>query len=279
MDLLNKHQEQDGYGLSCNLWKGFPVQQIFGLKDRSAGWGFFDDFLSFSDTTLEDGYIKVQTSSGTVTQIASTGNTATTGIGICRLLTAAGDNSEAVIGAGNGLDAAYKLTGTDVCFECRVMLSDITTSSHGQFIGLALPSATTTVQCITAADAIYASGDFLGFQRLKDETSSVDGMYQVSGKTKVDGAVNTGLNAIATLVAGTYIKLGFRFKAAGGGSVHWFVNGAEISAAKLSVTACDASEAASFPDGSFMTPVACNMNDGTTASNLNIDWWACAQMA
>jgi hypothetical protein len=239
--------------------------------------GVFGGSEKFSDTTLEDGYIKVQTSSGTVTQVASTGNTATTAIGICRLLSAAGDNSEAIIQLGNGLDAAFKLTGTDVCFEARVMWSDLTTSSHGEFLGLALPAASTTVQCITAADAIYATCDFLGFQRLKDETTALDAMYQVSGKTKVDGAVNTGLNAIATLTAGTYVKLGFRYKSSG--TVHWFVNGVEVTAAKLSVAACDASEAASFPDGSFMSPTACIMNDGSTAGNLNIDWWACAQMS
>lgn len=273
--------ETDGYGLSGRLWRNFAMpgdRSFSGSASGNQSIGFFDDFFKMSDTTLEDGYIKVQTGSGTVAQIASTGKTATTGMGICRLLTTAADNDEAIISWGNGLDAPFKLTGSDLCFEARVSLSDITTSSHGFFLGLGSLGCGVTVQCITADDAIYATGDFLGFQQLKAETTAIDGMYQVSGDTKVDGAVNTGLDTLGAfeLVAGTYVKLGFRYNATYG-TVHWFVNGVEDTGARLKVANIEAASADSFPDGSFMTPVACLMNDSTTAANLDIDWWACAQ--
>lgn len=269
----------DTYGLSDALWAQMPMEKILA-GDRNLGYGFFDDFLRLSDTTLEDGYIKVQTTNATVAQVASTGNTATTGIGICRLHVTAEDNSEAVISWGNGLDAPFKPKYTDLCFECRVSLDNLTTSSHGFFIGLGSIGCGVTVQCITQDDAIYAgsgatNGNFLGFQQLKAETSAVDGMYQMYNQTKQDGAVQTKLDTLATLVASTYVKLGFRYKALDN-TLHWFVDGVEVEAAMLTSAQL---LAATFPDTLFMTPVACIVDDATTAASLDIDWWACAQLA
>ena len=275
----------DGYGLSGEVWSKMPLDAILA-GNRSVGIGFFDDFLSMSDTTLEDGYAKVSTTNGTVLQIpsdwdpTSAATKVKTGLGICRLLTTAEDNSEAILAAGGGLDAPYKLASgfKDLCFECRVLLTDLTTSSHGFFVGLQhVSNAGVSVQCITAADAIYASTDLIGFQQLKGETTAVDGMYVVSGETKVDGAVNTGLDTLATLVVDTYVKLGFRYRASDR-TVHFYVNGVEDTGARLNIATIEAADADSFPDGSFMTPVACLLNDSTTAANLDMDWWACAQV-
>ena len=268
--------------LSPKLWgKLAPPMgrgmQAFSTASGNPAIGFFDDFFEFAQTTGDGGYLHVETSSGTVTQIASDGTTAATGMGICQLLTAGGDNSEAMLVYGNALDAPFKLTGNTLCFEARVKLTDITTSSHGFFIGLSSLLGAATVKTITASDAIFATADFLGFQQLKAETTAVDGMYQVSGATKVDGAVNTGLDTLATIGVTNFVKLGFRFNPENGGTVQWFVDGVENTAARLRVPTIEAATANSFPDGSYMTPNATLMNDGTTAANLEIDWWACAQ--
>lgn len=276
------HEDMATRLLSPKLWGKLapPVgrgMQAFNSASGNPAIGFFDDFFEFSETTGTGGYLHVETGSGTVTQIASDGKTSTTGMGICRLLTTAADNDEAILMYGNGLDAPFKLTGNTLCFEARVMLTDITTSSHGFFVGLASLDAAVTQRVITADDAIYASADFLGFQQLKGETTAVDGMYQVSGETKVDGAVNTNLDTLATITAGTFVKLGFRFNPQNGGTVQWFVDGVEDTAARLRVPTIETADADSFPDGSYMTPCACLMNDGTTEANMEIDWWACAQ--
>jgi hypothetical protein len=262
----------DTYGLSQNVWKNIILEKCL-LGHRHYGIGFFDDFLKGGNTSLYDGYLRLQTSSATSAQVASTGNTATTGMGIWRLHAAAGDNSEGTIVWGNGLDAPFKFSGGDLAFECRIAISDLTTSCHSEFIGLAAVSAATTVQCLTAADDIYATTSVVGFQRLKDETTALDAVYQVSGQTKQDGAVQTKLDTIATLTAGTYVKLGIRYDLATN-TLHWFVNGTEISAAALTSAQL---AAATFPDTTFMTPIAAIMDDGTGAANLDIDWWACAQ--
>jgi len=267
-------------GLSPKLWAKFapPVGGDFmSTASGNPAIGFYDDFLEFPTATATGRYGFVDTGSGSVTAIASDGKTASTGMGICQLLTTAADNDEAMLYYGNGVDAPFKLTGTDLVFEARIKLTDITTSSHGFFIGLASVAACVTVQTITASDAIYATADFLGFQQLKAETTAIDGMYQVSGGTNIDGEQDTGLDTIATIGVTDFIKLGFRYNALPG-TVEWFFNGVEDKGARLKVTEADASIANSFPDGSYMTPVACLMNDGTTAANLEIDWWACAQL-
>lgn len=280
--MLTSYESLGVRGLSGTLWRGFnpPAGNQFELYGSgNPAIGFFDDFLKMGNTTLYDGYLRVQTSSGTVAQIASDYDPAaiaTTGMGMCRLHAAAGDNSEGILAWGNALDLPFKLTGRDLCFECRARWSDITTSSHGEFIGLASSGALATVKVIAADDTIYASADFLGFQRLKGETSAIDGMYQVSGDTKVDGAVNTNLDSIATITADTFLKLGFRYNS-NYGTIHWFVDGVEVKTARLSIATIEAASADSFPDGNFMTPVAAIQDDGTTACNLDLDWWACAQ--
>lgn len=275
-------EETEVRRLSPKLWgKLAPPagrgMQAFSSQSGNPAIGLFDDFFEFAETTGTGGYLHVETGSGTVTQIASDGNTASTAMGICRLLTTGADNDEAMIAYGNALDAPFKLTGKELCFEARMKLTDITTSSHGFFLGLASTDAAATTQTIAADDTIYASADFLGFQQLKAETTAVDGMYQVSGDTKVDGAVNTDLDTLATIGTTNFVKLGFRFDPQGGGYVHWFVDGVEDKAARLSVSTIESASADSFPDGSYMTPLACLMNDGTTACNLELDWWACAQ--
>jgi len=281
MTQLTFSELNSGRLLSPKLWGGLAPPsgrgfQCFDTQSGNPAIGFFDDFFEFAETTGTGGYLHVETTNGTVAQIASDGKTDSTGMGICRLLTTAEDNSEALLGYGNGIDAPFKLTGNDLCFEARVKISDITTSSHGFFIGLESIVGHATIECITAADAIYATADLLGYQQLKAETTAVDGMYQVSGDTKVDGAVNTGLDTIATIGVTDYIKLGFRFNAATR-TVQWFIDGVEDSGARLSVAVIEAASADSFPDGSYMSPIACLVNDATTACNLDMDWWACAQ--
>jgi len=277
--LLCKHQDQEGYGLSYDLWKGFPAHEILVLQDRNVGIGFFDDFLKVGNTSLYDGYIRVQTGSGTVAQVASIADTVAGdkkgARGICRLLTGAADLDEAIIGYGAGLDAPFKLVTGDLCFECRVAWSNITVDAHGQFVGLGELGTGVTLKVLDNADppVICNDYDLIGFQRLQGETSALDAMYQVGGQTKVDGAVNTNLDTLHTIVITEYVKLGFRFRA-GTNSLHWFINGVEQADAKLGTAVL---AAATFPNDNFMTPVAANVNDGTAACNFDMDWWACAQ--
>ena len=274
--------ELNSRGLSGAVWNGF-MPPVGGGIDRSASGnpaiGFYDDFMKVGNTTLADGYGRIQTGTGTVAQVQSTAHTVAGdnlgSHGVERIYGTA-DDDEGILSYGAALDAPFKLITTDLCFEARVAWSNITADAHGQFIGLGELGSGVTLKVFTAADPpIFATDyDFLGYRRLQGETSALDGFYQVGGQTLADGSTNTGLDTLHTIVVDEYVKLGFRFEAATN-MIRWFVNGVEDVGARLKIGGLTAG---TFPDDNFMTPTAAQMCDGTAANSFDIDWWACAQL-
>jgi hypothetical protein len=270
--------ELDGYGLSGELWRKMPIDAIFA-GNRSVGIGFFDDFLRKAETSLYDGYFTLVTGTGTVGRIASdwdptsAATKATSGLGLLQLFGTA-DDDEAIVAYGNAIDAPFHLGRKDLAMEARFRCTTIEADDIGFFVGLGELGAEATTKCIDASDAIDNTYDLIGFQHLKAEGAAVDGMYQVGGQTKVDGAVNTNLDTLATLVAATFVKVGFRYFAQTG-TVHWFVDGVEDTAARLKVSGLDSG---TFPDDNFMTPLAVVATPAAADESIVLDWWACAQM-
>lgn len=271
--------ELDGSYLSGRLWRKFVQDGILVAKNRTLGIGIEDDFIKFGATSLHDGYIILATGSGTtVAQITSEAD----GFGIVRLLLD-GDagNDEAVLQLGAGLDVGpFKLASNDLCFEARIRVDAITAAKWSWFVGLAsggaAGAAITDKMFVDSTGALYATNSFVGFQHLAAEGGAVDGMYQKTGQTKVDGAVNTNLDTLHTMVAGTWVKLGFRYFSHPK-RLCWFVDGVEVGAARLLASALDA---ATFPDDVFLTPtIGAKDVAGDAELHLDIDWWACAQMA
>ncbi len=271
--------ETDGIGPSARVWRTINCPHGSGFfrtrGEGNAAFGHFDDFIRFSETTLTDGYIHLETATGTIAQLASTA----TAPGIVQL-TSAADNDEAVIQLGNGLDVGAFRLQKDFAFEARVRLNAaaIVAGDHGFFIGMATGGASGCAianQLFTTGDAIYATADLIGFQHLAAESTALDAMYQASGQTKVDGAVDTDLDTAHTLVAATWVKLGFRFSSNRPRKVEWFVDGAEVcQIEETGVTA------AGFPDGdtAFMQPTIGMRGVDATSATLDIDWIACAQL-
>ncbi len=280
--------ELDLYGLSGNLWSRFAPPVGGGFHQSASGnpaIGFFDHFLKFGGTSLHDGYILLATSGCSVAQIATdwdetdADSKVDTGLGIVRLeLDGGAQDDEAVLGWGAGLDVPFKLVGHDLCFEARVRLSLITANDCSWFVGLSEIGAAVTDALFDDASGnqcALASGlDHIGFQKLSGESTPVDGMYQAGG-AKVDGAVNTDLDSLHTLVAADFVKLGFRFQSVDN-TLHWFVNGVEDTDAMLKIG--DLTDT-TFPDDEFMGPLVGikDASSGGTAVNLDVDWWACAQ--
>lgn len=147
------------------------------------------------------------------------------------------------------------------------------TNDIGFFVGLAELGAQATTKCIAANDSIDNTYDLIGFQHLKAETTAVDGMYQVGGQTKVDGAVNTDLDTLATLTAATFKKVGFRYEAQYG-VLRWFVDGVEDISARMTISGLTSG---TFPDDNFMTPLAVVATPDSADESVVLDWWACAQ--
>jgi hypothetical protein len=269
------YDELDGYGPSGRVWKKFGRDGILAFSDPRVGYGYFDHFLKFGNTSLYDGYLILVDAICTVAQITSEANHP----GIVRL-SIVGDTSEdeAVLQFGNALDVGTFLFADKVlCFETAVRVSAITAAKWGWFAGLATGGAAgagITDQLLAADGSVFATNSFVGFQKLFAEGAALDGMYQLSGQTKVDGAVNTDLDTIHTLVADTWVKLGLRYdplpKRLG-----WYVNGVEV--ASIGAAALDA---AAFPDAVYMQPTFGAKDEaGDAALTLDIDWWGCAQLA
>ena len=126
---------------------------------------------------------------------------------------------------------------------------------------------------------VLADKNFVGFNHLSAEGAAIDAAYKADGgQTYQDGATKTKLNALHTAVASSYVKLGFRYRAAPK-SLEFYVNGrlAGSASAPARLTSSEL-DAATFPDDAFLAPII-GIKDigGNAALTINIDWLACAQ--
>jgi len=272
----------DSRMLSGRLWKGFappssmgPLGSTWQTPSGNPAFGFFDNFHSFQASTLEGPYKILESAGCSVEQIADTA----TEKGLVQLaLDGNADNDEAVLQWGRGLGAPFKLADKDLVFEARLAVSAITAAKYNWAVGLGEVGMSTTDLLFTDAN-ILADQNFLGFVKLVAEGAAVDAAYKADGQTYQDGATKTKLNALATMVADTYVKLGFRYRAHPK-KLEFYVNGVRpggnITPALLTATELDA---ATFPDDVFLAPIiGAKDQAGDTALNLKMDWWGCAQM-
>jgi len=267
---------------SGRLWKGFAPPMSMGPlgsysfdPSGNPAFGFFDNFHSFQASTLEGPYLILESAGCTVEQIADTA----TEKGLVQLaLDGNAGDDEAVLQWGRGLGAPFKLADKDLVFEARFSLSAITAAKWNIAVGLGEVGMGTTDLLFTDSD-IIADKNFLGFVHLKAEGADFDGAYKADGQTYQDGATKTKLNALATFVATTYVKLGFRYRAHPK-MVEWYVDnalpGGNITPARLTATEIDA---ATFPDDVLLAPII-GAKDfaGDAALNIKLDWLACAQL-
>jgi hypothetical protein len=274
-------QETEGIGPSARVWKKINCPHSSGFfRTRGEGnpaLGFYDDFIKTSDTSLEDGYIRLQTATGTVTQVASEA----TAPGIVQLATPA-DNDEAVIQLGNGIDVGPFRLQKDFAFEARIRVDAeaIVAGDHSFFIGMASGGSAGGAianKLFTASDVLFVTTlDAVGFYHLAAESTAMDACYLAQDNgTTVDGSVDTDLDTVQTLVAATWYKFGFRFQATRPRKMEWFVDG--VKQAEILETAV---AAAAFPDAddAWLQPTFGARGADATAATMDIDWWACAQL-
>lgn len=269
---------------SGRLWRSFappasmgPTGTYFTTPSGNPAFGFFDNFHSFQATTLEGPYKILEGTGCTIEQIADTA----TEKGIVQLsLDGNADNDEAVLQWGRGLGAPFKLADKDLVFECRLALSAITAAKWDIAVGLGnVGMGVTDKLFVDTASSLATDADFLGFVHLAAEGAAFDGAYKAASQTYQDGATKTKLNALATCVAATYIKLGFRYRAHPK-KVEFYVDGAlpggTITPARLTAAEIDA---AKFPDGVFLAPIiGAKDQAGDTALTVKMDWWGAAQL-
>lgn len=272
-----------GYLPSGRLWRGFAPPTSFGplgttniSQSGNPCFGFYDNFHSFQASTLEGPYRILEGTGCTVEQIADT----TTEKGLVQLaVDGNAANDEAVLQWGRGLGAPFLLANNDLVFEARLAVSAITAAKWSWGVGLGEVSMGATDGLFVDTTAALADKNFLGFNKLLAETAAVDAAYKADGQTYQNGATKTKLDSLATMVATTYVKLGFRYRAMPK-MVEFYVNGvlAGTGAAPARLTSSEI-DAATFPDDVLLAPII-GIKDiaGDAALTIKMDWWACAQM-
>ena len=172
-------------------------------------------------------------------------------------------------GYGHQIAIPHTLTNAGVvAFECRLRKTTVTDNALGFFVGLAegpVGAAHLTVD----SGVIKASISAVGFSNLMDDGDKADIIHQDTGTA---GPVTVLANA-ATLVANTYIKLGFLFdpNATTDKRIKWFVDGVELA----TYTTGTQIAAATFPGGEGMAAMVMAATGGESMTDtLSLDWWA-----
>jgi hypothetical protein len=267
---------------SPRLWKGFgsptsmnPTGSSFQTPSGNSAFGFFDDFMTFNATSLVGPWMNLLTTGCTAALAADTA----TEKGVLALaVDGNAANDEAIIKWGGLASAPFFLANSDLAFECRLSVSAITAAKWSYGIGLGEANMIVTDGLFVDTTGVLADRNFVGFNHLSAEGAAIDAAYKADGQTYQDGATKTKLNALHTAVASSYVKLGFRYRAASK-SLEFYVNGrlagSASSPARLTSSELDA---ATFPDDAFLAPII-GIKDiaGNAALTINIDWVAGAQ--
>jgi hypothetical protein len=283
MDLYNKHENQQGVGLTYDLWKNFPTHEIFALKDQNVGFGCMMDpanppFVPVATTTVVNcgggwtGY------ADSAEYIRGTLHTEYGDGPALRFFTTT-DNQECWIKGGGGGDP-FMISDTaadakELVFECSFRVANITTAKYGFFVGLAQGLLATNM--IADAGTLADTG-LIGLFKPEGDTTTVDLVYQ-----KASGGVITHKDAWKTIAALTWYHFGLRYNPNtktltpywGTGDRSTTKMAADTDNAILSTDIDDAT----FPDGIGMSPL-CGMKAAhADDAYVDVRTLACAQRA
>ena len=248
---------------------------IWGDMTRPDGLNFearikHDDFVTkgpVASNVTTVGAATVNSNYGVYLSPSATMTDAAIDGGVLALTTAAADNMSIALQGTVGGGIVGKAYG-DSCFEARIKVSSIAATTFSLFVGLMdAGTAAADEVPVTAADAL-ANKDLIGFFRSAGG-ATMDTVYKKTGQT----AVTVG-SAVVTLVADTFIKLGFRFRQAEQ-RLRYYVNGIEL-ADKVSASATTGIGGTRFPTLTLV-PVIAMMSAVGTSYVTYLDWWTVGQ--
>jgi hypothetical protein len=251
---------EDAAAPSKKLWQGCPAAQIEAMRSIN-GWGFFEDFTKFSTadiatTEVHNGFYWFLDAGSTVTDGDEVGGSI--------VLTEATSNES--VGMQQQV-APFQIDTTNaypLWFECRFKTSSIADDTGSIVAGLMHNTAISEVIPVTAG-GIISDNDFVGWHCLESDGDAASTSYK-------NGAATLGTTTgQATLVANTYIKLGFHFD---GTQLVWYVDGEPLTTGVLTSTTL---ELAAFPNDARLGVVFL-VASGTSARTAEIDWIGCYQV-
>lgn len=247
MTFFPRHPGQkDHRGRSRELWDTCNRPDI--RDDFAQGYYFDDDFMvGKAEGTATDSQLwEVSSLTSGSFDIDSTATDAYGGI---RILDTGASTDNQGVGSAQVDQATFIPTAdTTIWFETRLQVDGLTGSF---FFGLS--EVDTTLLSATA----NTSANHIGFESLGG-----DSVILLQGEKA--GARNTALATPATLVAATYIKLGF--KVTGVTRVQFYIDGVEKPATELAV--------ANIPIVTLV-PSLSLVNTGSTQVKAKVDWVSC----
>ena len=229
-------------GLSPTIWSQASLTEISngGLTE---GFGFEDDFLSFTDT---HGWVLTQATAGTVAPDAAA-------IGGAVLLdcNSTTNNQGVQIQYGGAVGAASFIASASskIYFEARVKIADIGSTTCQLFAGLAI------VDTSVLASAANSTANHIGFEAIN---TTAMGIHSEKAGSRSSTA------AVHTVVDDDYVKLGFVVD--GLTKITPYVNGVAKAAITTNIPIVG------------MTPSFVCHSSGTTDPIVHVDWVACYQV-
>lgn len=274
---------------SPKLWKGFapPVGGVFHqTASGNPVVGLFDDFTGFGRTCPASSglafyqsngitYRAFEDDDGSITPAIPTTTPAVdaNGIGVIALTAGNTDNDDTCLQAGGGLATnmcPFNVTyasAKDLVFECRFKYSSIADGDTDFFIGLFGTGGSVNNGWMTDNSGGFADNDLLGFSRtLSTGTSGLTLVYD-----RVGGTTGTHATGIHTLVADTYVKVGYRWSQQKK-TLDVYADGEYVTTVVKTTT-----DGTPWPS-LYMNFLAGVKYQATTQDVMYIDWWACAQM-
>lgn len=186
------------------------------------------------------------------------------------VVTSDGDNEGFVLSMAAAPLRITSGSGRKVAFEARVKSSTITDTKHGFFLGLFEPLVPTASSHIQASGAM-ADENFIGFHRLEGDGDKLDVVWKADTVTQQTAI---GADAI-TLVADTYVKVGFVFD--GATTIRFYYNETDLgSSVRIGETQLEAS---AFPSDINLSMAFALINaTATTPGSSTLDWMRCGMM-
>jgi hypothetical protein len=241
------------------VWGDCPVLEM--IADPGVGDHIYDNF---SHTNLENGDVYQGLGDNAPVYVVDSLE------GRVSITSGGTDNNQSILGSmvdiGHISDTAAE--EAELWFEARIKVSSI--ADQGLFVGLAAEADIAVDFLADNSAALVSTADCVGFHVLTATPAAVGVVYQKGGAAYT--AVQTGVH---TLVADTYVKLGFKFNPIADTSerIKFYVNGVETT---TPVTGANIA-AATFPDSVNLALMLTNKTGEGVTKSLVVDWYRFAQ--
>lgn len=185
------------------------------------------------------------------------------------------DNDAGILTAAGNVGTSFLLSDSDprdVWFEVGLRKSSIGNNSMAFFAGLTEEGMAAATNTLLATDsAALSDKDLIGFHVTQAAGATVTFVYNKAGA----GGVTVKIASLATMVATTWIKLGFKYRPSAPTErrISIYVNG---QVQTTYVTGANIA-AATFPDGEELVPTLAFKKGEATISTADVRLWRCAQ--